>query len=293
MLKDNIFFADHGLTTTSANHVANMAKEMAHAMEQDLSKIGFVSETIVLLGSDKEAIIKTGFSSDDLKAIRQKLLDIAEAHALMAWLREAIKAKQNLERELEALDLEGFCALRNLDLPKEPGSVEVLNFDDALASLTIKERNEFYQLDATCAVLGKCIHPTSPFSKARLELRQRFRNPCDVDGDGRDSVIHVYKPSVDAEDVDKEFFALQALYRDKQANLNAYKHKIEEMVRRDEQEKAASYAKQVGDYRIMLTDLNAQLKDYKLAELARIAKLKIVIPNSLQAIYDKVNSLGK
>jgi uncharacterized protein (DUF305 family) len=38
MEQDLTFFAENGLTSTSANHIANLAKEYVKAQEQELSR---------------------------------------------------------------------------------------------------------------------------------------------------------------------------------------------------------------------------------------------------------------
>ena len=38
---NNVFFSENGLTSTSANHVANLAKEFIQSIESDVQK-GFV-----------------------------------------------------------------------------------------------------------------------------------------------------------------------------------------------------------------------------------------------------------
>lgn len=53
MDKDLIFFSagGRGLTSTSANHVANMAKEMIRILEARLAAMVFYSTEVSLIGS--------------------------------------------------------------------------------------------------------------------------------------------------------------------------------------------------------------------------------------------------
>ena len=43
-MQDLVYFSDNGLTTTSANHLANKAKEYVAQLESELKNISFVKE---------------------------------------------------------------------------------------------------------------------------------------------------------------------------------------------------------------------------------------------------------
>ena len=58
---DKIFFGESGLTCTSANHIANLAKERIADLESWLASISFTNTTISLIGSsEKEFFLVTG-----------------------------------------------------------------------------------------------------------------------------------------------------------------------------------------------------------------------------------------
>jgi hypothetical protein len=94
MEKDLIFFGNSGLTNTSANYIANLAKELYNSIEKELNNIVFYTTTVKLIGSKEESLIQGGVTSVD--DIPNKLNDIAQLKSLIAWPRDAIKAKDRL-----------------------------------------------------------------------------------------------------------------------------------------------------------------------------------------------------
>ena len=103
MEKDKIFFSpeNQGLTTTSANHIANLCKEAYMALEKELDEIQFVNSSVKLISSDSRNVLSEGITEVD--SLQPKLLRIAQLKSLIAWLREAIKAKERLISEAKNL----------------------------------------------------------------------------------------------------------------------------------------------------------------------------------------------
>ena len=65
MQKDLVFFKKEGeegvaLTSTSANHIANLAKEYIQSVETQLNNICFFNAEVALVGSTCTSIIQTG-----------------------------------------------------------------------------------------------------------------------------------------------------------------------------------------------------------------------------------------
>lgn len=115
MQKDLVFFKKEGeegvaLTSTSANHIANLAKEYIQGVETQLNNICFFNVEVALVGSVGGAnTIQTGESSEVLDSLQSLLEGVAQAKSLIAWLREGIKAKENLMKGLQTISLEDWC----------------------------------------------------------------------------------------------------------------------------------------------------------------------------------------
>ena len=120
MKADNIYFGDAGMTSTSANHVANMAKESVRHLMNELDGVSFYSTKVGLLSGGEPKQSRVGNTPDQLDNTLYKLNIIGEAHALIAWLREAIKARERLLAEVKDMTLTGYCktVLGGVEVPK-------------------------------------------------------------------------------------------------------------------------------------------------------------------------------
>ena len=125
-MQDLVYFSDNGLTTTSANHLANKAKEYVAQLESELKNISFVKEEMQLLDSAVSRVTKTGCSDGELDKFEQKLNIIAKAKSLCAWLREAIKEKENLTDAIKKKVLLIWANDNSIDYPEQPDRKSVV-----------------------------------------------------------------------------------------------------------------------------------------------------------------------
>lgn len=298
MQKDLVFFKKEGeegvaLTSTSANHIANLAKEYIQGVETQLNNVCFFNVEVALVGSTSKNIIQTGGTSEVLNNLQSLLEGVAQAKSLIAWLREGIKAKENLMKDLQNIGLEDWCKENGLAYPEAPKRGHVLTETEYYASLPIKERNRFYQLETEAAVLGKYIHPDGHLSDARKELKDKLQHPHEVDGKGRDALIYTYTPTVFIVEVDNVFFELQKKHREVQAQLNAMKYNCEQAINESTSKVNTEYMIASQKYQARLKEILGAFKTWNDEKFQEYSKLKIVIPNSLLGIYNTINSLGK
>lgn len=314
MLKDMTFFGETGLTSTSANHVSNLAKEYIAYKEQILEAMKFLNVEISLIGTDTKHLLEKGNTDKDLENIPSLLEDISQAKSLYAWFREALKAKENLLKEAHNLTFEKWAKDNNITIPELPQFQEEdvvkelpISIEDAMGTLSVGERNKLFELQAKASVYGKFIHPDGPYAKARKELFSRISKSIEISGSGAGTRLHYYTPTITTDKEEEIFFKLQAEHRKVQAEYNGIMHKLAEMVDADASSKADKYAAEQEAYNAryevfsveyqsvsnQLAELKAQHRKAKLALQAQVNRLKIIIPHSLQDIYQKVNSLGK
>ena len=298
MQKDLVFFKKEGeegvaLTSTSANHIANLAKEYIQSVEAQLNNICFFNAEVVLVGSTNASTIQTGETSEVLNNLEPLLEGVAQAKSLIAWLREGIKAKENLMKDLQNISLEDWCEENEIVKPEAPNYGHVLTEVEYYASLPIKERNRYYQLETEAAVLGKYIHPDGHLSDARKELKDKLQHPHKVDGRGRDALIYTYTPTVAVAEVDNVFFELQKKHREVQAQLNAIKYNCEQAINESTNKVNTEYMAASQKYQAELEDVLGTFKTWRDKKSQEYSKLRIVIPNSLLGIYNTINSLGK
>lgn len=297
MKKDEIFFGSEGLTMSSASYIANLCKESYTQVEQELSNIRFYDQKMSLIGNHDEQLISEGVNS--VADIAKKLDKVAKFKSLIAFLREGIKAKSRLLDEVNKLTFED-CGFEIPEQPVAPEREAYLKEDDVIGEWNIKQRNRYYYLETLCAQIGKYIHPDGVYSRERKKMYDIIHNPRIVSGSGRDTVVYHSIPSIEAQEVEDVYMALQNQYRSYQAELNGMKHEVEVALEKDKvakdsayKEKWAVYQKEYDAYSQKLVDLSNQLTVLKNKRLDEVQKMKIIVPDSLKSVYEEVNALGK
>jgi hypothetical protein len=239
--------------------------------------------------------IAYGVKGDVLEKIPVNLQNITEANSLIAWLREAIKAKEEEMKAVTAMKFEDYVKTENIDKPERPEreNYDFVEFDNILATLSIKEREEYYRLETKCAMIGKFIHPNGSFSQARKELQKNMVQPVTVQGDGQNAMVYEYTPSIEQKSVEDLFFNLQNEHRNTQASLNAIKYKIQQKVDEQNQKANNRFSADTAEYNNACKKLNIDFNAYKEKKIAELSKLKIIIPNALETIFEIMNKIGK
>lgn len=297
------FFGKEGLTSTSANHYANLAKEMVRKTKAWLASIKFYSTSISIIGSNESGMISEGNTFKDFEDIKTGLAAIANLNSLIAFFREAIKEKENLAKEAsawedtgvrKALDLQ-YIAL-NAD---KPVRADYLTEEQVIKSWSIGEQEKYLSLEAEAAVLGKYIHEQGELSNARIDLMHKLTHPISVNENGRDTIIYKYTPTVLQSEVDELFFELQAKHRKLQAELNGMKKTIEDTIVKHNTEVDNNYRIALQQWNVKKAELDRQMTEVIEAEAAKrrelaleVQALKIVVPNRLSDIFQSLKDMA-
>lgn len=292
---ENVYLdATTGMTTTSANHLANIAKEEMAKDEMFLAGISFVGEDVTFPKSGDSMFtvkIPNGVFSNMDKSIER----IAYLTSFIAWVREASKVKESLLEDLNDMPVTEYCKnIAHIEYPKYPERAISLQASDIL----FRDYNEdqiyrYLKLQSQVATIGKYIHPGGTVSKAYKQVIDSEINPIKMSNEGDDVKIITYRPSVSVEDFSKRFFTLQSNHRALQSEYNKIKSEIDAKIIVDITEKQKKYLVALDLYNITQDKLNTEKDLYISEELARISKLKIKIPKELKVIYDELNALGK
>lgn len=295
MDKRTIFFGAKGLTSTSANHIANMAKEFIQVKSALVEHLRFVDRKLAVVAATPgmPMEVSNGQKEEDLQKIADAYDDIYRAKALIAWLREAIKARESMVCELRVMCLEEYCKLKEIDMPNAPKKEKEMTEDDYYATLSLSDRVRYYNLETKCAVLGGAIHPDGAFSEARKELVNSMAEPSKLVVKNGTTFVESVGPSVDSDVLDAFYFKLQNKHREAQAELNAIKFGCEKAIAEDNIVKATAYNTALSAYNARVAALTSEMDIYRKQRNAEISQLKIIVPESLVAIYEKINSLGK
>jgi hypothetical protein len=277
-----------GITSTSANHLANLAKEHIKDAEAQLSGLQLYGSTIELINGNSKTLSKGATTLSNL----QKLIeDIGTMNSFCAWVREAIKVKDELLAKAKNLTDEEYSLLSGKEHPDRVEPPIAITETDIISEMTVKERMNYLSLEAFAAVYGKYIHPDGAISEARNDYYYKLNHPTEVSGQGRDLIIYNYKESVPKEEVETVFNTLQGRHREFEKRLNSIKFKIKEEVTSRNLKQEQEYQKELQTYSIETKAFKSDKQKYILETCNQISALKIVIPESLKGTFEYLNSL--
>lgn len=289
-----VFLAETGITSTSANHLANIAQELIRGHEIELASINFITTTIDIVGSPAHSgkPISLGYTSEKLAEVPRMLEEIGQMNAFCAWVREAIKAKEREQSAVLNLEFEDWCRQNGHEIPRY-GSERIVLEEEILAKLNVKDRNRYLTLEAEAATIGKFIHEGRQLSLARAELKKALTKPYNTKGDGKETLIYHHTASVEEKVVDELFFDLQKRHREKERELNQIKHSIKKKREEAQMKENRIYREnQAGAYS-RTKKLDAEFSLWRTTEHARISNLKIVIPQDLEPTLQWLNELAE
>lgn len=295
------FFGDTGLTSTSANHYCNLAKEAARKLQSKLSSLRFYSTAISIIGSDKSETISTG--TGNVESVYNDICSIGQLNALIAFFREAIKEKDRLLKEAKSWEdteaREALAKLIDALRLKRPVQPDALTDDDIIKTWSVGEQEKYLSLEAMCAVIGKAIHEGGVVSDARIDLLNKISNPVEVSANGRDTIIYRYTQDANLDDVNDMYFSMQDRYREYQAELNGMKKSIVDALNKKNLENLEAYRLEMQkwnlqdhEYAVKLQEISEFEKSARLQKSEEVQKLKIVVPKRLQNIYEELQKLG-
>lgn len=290
---NEIFFDNHGLTSTSASHLADLAQEVIAGNEAKLKNMTFLTTKVDIVGSASESgkTICVGYDGNMLAQVRPLLEEIASMNAFCAWMREAVKAKDKELKQVANFTFEEWCTLQGVEIPSSPSYPKETTEADIIAQMNIKERNRYLQLEAVAATIGKYIHPGGQFSSAREELQNGIMKPYSTDGNGKDTLIYAHVPSVDPQKVEDVFFELQKWHRQNERELNKMKFAIKKQAEKQTLENIHRFKQELESEKQCHMKLFTQYKEWQLKEQERISKLKINVPEALQSTYEQLSRL--
>lgn len=286
----NIYLGDKGITSTSANYLANLAKEVIKTTEAQLINISFLNKSVELINGSKKAL-RIGYS--DLDGLESLLTRIANMNAFCAWMREAIKARENELKKIDSLTMEQFCEIKGIEYPERPTTPDTVTGETVLNEMNIKEKNNYLRLEAFAATFGKYIHPEGAISRAREDALYHEQVPNEVRGDGRDMVIYSYVPSVAIFKLDSTFVELQNKQREFEKQLNAIKYHAMEEANKRTSAAMQKYKEEYDNYSKRISEIRSDMIIYISNGREEIANKKIVIPEKLQDTYEYLEGLGK
>lgn len=299
-MKESVFFGNEGLTSTSANYYANVAQEMIQAATERLNSVRFYQVFVASIGGGEKQLMTVGQTSLDF--IKDDLEKSAEMNSFCAWVREAIKKKEELISYTTACSIEKWARENNVEIPEQPqypDSPIKADEKEVMDSWDANKRNKYLRLEALASTYGKYIHPKGAFSKARKEAHAAENCPIYKEGSGRDLILYYQDPTIEVEKVDNMFMSLQDTYRSYEKELNALKAELKEEVNKlsntqeqEYREKMAEFKAKYDKYTSELGELRSRFNSWKTSEMERISKLKIALPKNLLDIFEEIRRQG-
>ena len=295
---NNIFFENGFMTSTEAQNICNIAKEAVTNEHERLSAVSFYDTEIASIISP-EAFIKTKISPNDISWISESLDKIGRYNALNAWLKEAIKAKEEAMDEVDIMDVTTLDFYEDYIKPEEPTMCyDSFDEEQVMSEWSADKLNRYYTLNSEAAVIGKYIHDSGAIAKARKDLVNKMANPSTVSGQGRETIVFKYIPSVDTEVVEGIYMSLLAKHRKLNAELNSLKAEIKETINKKNieasiafRDKHTEWEYKISEYYSLVKQRDAKINEYKISEKERISKLKINVPSSLMDTYKEIKAL--
>lgn len=294
---NSVFFENGFMTSTEAQNICNIAKEAVTNEHERLSTVSFYDTEIASIISP-EAFIKTKISPKDINWISESLDKIGRYNALNAWLKEAIKAKEEAIDEVDTMDVTTLDFYEDYKKPEEPVQSYDLDEEQIMNEWSANKLNRYYTLNSEAAVIGKYIHDNGAIAKARKDLVNKMANPSTVSGQGRETVVFKYVPSVDTKVVEGMYMNLLAKHRKLNAELNSLKAEIKEIINKGDIEASRAFREEhtewehkISEYYSLVKQRDAKINEYKISEKERISKLKINVPSSLMDTYKEIKAL--
>lgn len=288
--KYKVFFAEKGITSTSANHVSNKGKELLKSEQAVLDNINFVNTTMSLLYGGNSKVITNGMKADDsFESMHKTIAKIANLNAMSAWIHEAIKAKTEILEYVQSLSIDKWAKEQNIELPNAPGKEFPIVESDVIGTWDVAKRNKYYVYESYCSLVGKFIHPKGAFYEAKAQMNNAVQNPNKVEGSGRDAIIYSYEPSMPISDVNTEYDYLSTELRHKEAEFNKMKQEIADAITEDKLTKEQKFGDAYAKYIDTMESIRNKFDMWKTKTVKEVSALKIYLPQGPKQTYDEIN----
>ena len=287
--KYKVFFAEKGITSTSANHVSNKGKELLKSEQAILDNINFVNTTASLLSGGESRTITKGMNADSFESIHKTIAKIANLNAMSAWIHEAIKAKTEILEYVQSLSIDNWAKEQNIELPNAACKEFPITESDVIGTWDVAKRNKYYVYESYCSLVGKFIHPKGAFYEAKAQMNNAVQNPNKVEGSGRDAIIYSYEPSMPISDVNVEYNWLSTELRHKEAEFNKMKQEIVDVITEDKLAKVQKFNDAYAKYIDTMESIRNKFDMWKTKTVKEVSALKIYLPQGPKQTYDEIN----
>ncbi|ELA09232.1 hypothetical protein MOMA_02465 [Moraxella macacae 0408225] len=279
LLSKNPYFNHSGLTSSQANYVCERIKEHLKPIQDQVQNLE--THTSSLDGEKLD-------NFERVDNIQDKLTKIGQMYAISAFLRTAIKEKDErinkINIKINQLHINIINRLHadhqeQLDKLTEKQTVTI---DDFLLTLPLNDVVIYKTAEAKAAHIGKFIHN---FDNIRQLINKKERIGFKQVGEQVFKIHHTPLYTLD------ELQALQAFllakHRECENTVNRYKAQFHEFENEHKRQYLQQFNRINDEHTALINQLVAQETEELLAVKSQIADFKIIIPNEFKVlIYD-------
>lgn len=273
----NPYFNTSGLTSSEANYICERIKERLKPIQDAVSYIPTHTATLDGERLDKFAKIEN---------IDAKLTQIGSLYAISAYLRTAIKEKDDRLNEISQKIVEIRQKVEQkvdeIDF-KSLEKIKKVTIDDFLKTLPLEDVVNYKESEAKAAHIGKFIHN---FDAIREEITQKELISFKEVGEKVFKIHNI--PLYELQELQNLQENLLAQHRKYESEVNFYKAKFREF----ENQSKLQYEQELLRLSQQRQDKINQLVIEKTTELTQIkeeiAQFRIVIPNRYKAKIDEL-----
>ena len=305
---ESVFFSkegEKGLNETSAAHICALATQAKVEAESQLSNLSFLNTKVSIIGSNAEELpVSLGIEEKDLESIKGNIMFCAEMNAVISWFSEARKHLEAEKSRVQSLRVEDYLKETGMENPIPPTNKahQVLDYtlEDAIAELSIKDRQQYLYLEAKASTLGLLLHPHGHLKEAMTEYYAKLYKPYTIEGEGRDTVAYKNTPAVSKEALKAFHDELQVEYRKNEQSLNHMKSDLRKKMELKNKEifdkrslANSTYEGELKLYNTAISDLKSRYLKWQGDKLTELSKVKFAIPIALEKSVAYLNNLGK
>lgn len=293
---ENVFLSNKGLTSTEANHYANMAKEISEESAKYLANLQLYDVYIESLSGTSKKLMSKG--TNDLSKITESIELISRMNTFCAWIREAIKAKEQMLSNLDSISLEDWAKNNNVELPEMPEHVPTLTLPtekDIIDEWSAEKRLKYLRLEAHASTIGKYIHPNGSISKARENYHEAATNPIRKEVLASDVILYSHNITLSNAVIESMFMLLQNNHRTFEKELNAMKAEVKSELNKRILEANQKHKDNINKFNDAYTayttergKITTEFNNWKTIEQERISKLRISLPQDISNILDNI-----
>lgn len=293
---ENVFLSNKGLTSTEANHYANMAKEISEESAKYLANLQLYDVYIESLSGTSKKLMSKGTS--DLSKITESIELISQMNTFCAWVREAIKSKEQMLLNLDSISLEDWAKNNNVELPEMPEHVPVPTLPtekDIIDEWDPEKRLKYLRLEAHASTIGKYIHPNGSISTARENYHEATTNPIRKEVLASDVILYSHNITLSNAVIESMFMLLQNNHRSFEKELNSMKAELKSELNKrilEANQKHKDNINKFNDaYTVYTTErgkITTEFNNWKTTEQERISKLRISLPQDISNILDNI-----